>query len=157
MDALLQAVTFDEKLAYQNVVSRRATFHYSTLGAQLAAFVSDVVRRGGTPKGPYVYSLNNVPLDEITDIEFFLPIREDTFTAEEGTRFHSYFEVGPLVKGIVTGDFEHRTEQVYAQLLAALDGNGLEINAPFFHVLPEDGSKYASVYVGYVDPREAVD
>ncbi|GAA4143891.1 DUF5085 family protein [Leifsonia shinshuensis] len=157
MDALLQGVTFDEKLAYQNVVSRRATFHYSALGEQLGSFVSDVVRQGGTPKGPYVYSLNNVPLDEITDIEFFLPIRESTFAAEEGTRFHSYFEVGPLAKGIVAGDFEHRTEQVYAQLLAALDGNGLEINAPFFHVLPEDGSKYASVYVGYVDPSEAVD
>lgn len=157
MDVLLQAVTFDEKLAYQNVVSRRATFHYSTLGEHLTAFVSDIVRQGGTPKGPYLYSLNNVPLDEITDIEFFLPIRESTFSAVEGTRFHSYFEISPLVKGIVTGDFERRTEQVYAQLLATLEGNGLEINAPFFHVLPEDGSKYASVYVGYVDPSEAPD
>ena len=157
MDVLLQAVTFDEKLAYQNVVSRRATFHYSKLGEHLTAFVSDIIRQGGTPKGPYVYSLNNVPLDEITDIEFFLPIRESAFRGEEGTLFHSYFEIAPLVKGIVPGDFEHQTERVYAQLLATLDDHDLEINAPFFHVLPVDGSKYAAVYVGYVDPSEAVD
>ncbi len=119
--------------------------------------MTDIVRQGGTPKGPSVYSLNNVPLDEITDIEFFLPIHEAAFRADGGMLFHSSFEISPLVKGIVTGDFENQTELIYARLLAALDANGLEINAPFFHVFPADGSKYASVYVGYADPSEAAD
>ena len=157
MDPFLQGITFDEKLAYQNVVSRRAKFHYSKLGEQLESFVSDVVRVGGTPRGPYFYSLNNVPLDEITDIEFFLPIQESVLRPDQGMQFHSYFEICPLAAGIVKGDVESQTELVYAQLLAALDSRGLVINAPFFHAFPSDRSKYASVYLGYVDPAEGID
>lgn len=156
MDLSLRGITFEEKLAYQNVVSRRAKFHYSRLGEHLESFVSDVVRVGGTPKGPYFYSLNNVPMDEITDIEIFIPIQERLLTPEEGMLFHSYFEIGPLARGVVTGDVEDQTELVYAQLLAGLDSRGFVINAPFFHVFPSDGSNYASVYLGYVDPAEGI-
>jgi hypothetical protein len=154
MDLLPQDVLFEEELAYQNVVSRRAKFHYSKLGEHLTSFLSDVVRQGGTAKGPCFYSLNNVPLDEVTDIEFFLPIQESAFNSGEGMLFHSYFQVSPLAGGTVKGSFETQTEYVYALLLASLERRGLEISAPFFHVFPEDGSPYVSVYVGYVDPTE---
>ncbi|GAB3575462.1 DUF5085 family protein [Leifsonia lichenia] len=157
MDSILQGIAFEEKLAFQNVVSRRAKFHYSELGEHLEAFVSDVARCGGTPKGPHFSSLNNVPLDEITDIELFLPVRESTFRPQEGMLFHSYVEIGPVAHGIVRGDFENQTELVYSQLLAALESRDLTINAPFFHVFPSDGSKYASVYLGYAETTEATD
>ena len=55
----------------------------------------------------------------------------------------------------VTGEVERRTEYVYAQLLAALESRGLRVNAPFFHVFPDDGSAYATVYLGYAEPPEA--
>lgn len=157
MEPLPQDVLFEEQLAYQNVVSRRAKFHYSELGTYMQAFVSDVVAQGGTPKELCFYSLNNVPMDEITDIEFFLPINESFFVSGEGLRFHSYFEVFPTVRGTVTGDLESGTEYVYALLLEFLERRGWEVNAPFFHVFPVDGSPYVSVYLGYVDPAEVTD
>lgn len=154
MDTLPQAVLFGEGLAYQNVVSYRAKFHYSKLGEYAEAFAADVVKLGGTVKGPYFYSLNNVPMDEVTDIEFFLPIQQSAFEAVEGMRFHSYYSLSPLALGTVIGDIETNTEYVYALLLASLERRGLEVNAPFFHVLPEDRSPYVSVYLGYADPLE---
>ena len=152
MEPLPQNVLFEEQLAYQNVVSRRATFHYSELDTYLQAFVADVVAQGGTPKEPCFYSLNNVPMDEMTDIEFFLPINQSSFLSGEEMRFHSYFEVFPTARGTVAGDFEGRTEYVYALLLTFLERRGWEVNAPFYHVFPVDGAPYVSVHVGYMDP-----
>lgn len=154
MEPLPQDVLFEEQLAYQNVVSRRVKFHYGELDSYLKAFVGDVVAQGGTPRLPCFYSLNNVPMDEMTDIEFFLPINEEMFEPGMGMRFHSYFEVFPTVRGAVHGNLEKHTEYVYALLIASLERRGLEVNAPFFHVFPADGSAYVSVYVGYVDPAE---
>lgn len=154
MSALPQDVLFEEELAYQNVVSYRAKFHYSKLAEYLESFLADVVEQGGTLNGLCFYSLNNVPMDEMTDIEFFLPIQEDDFDAVDGMRFHSYFSVSPLARGTVVGDFEANTEYVYALLLASLEKHGLEVNAPFFHVPAEDGSPYVSVFVGYADPSQ---
>lgn len=144
-----QFVTVGDRLAFQNVVSSRAKFHYSELAARLEEFTSAIAQKGYDPKGPFFYSLNNVPMDEMVDVEMFLPIRQGTFDGGPELAFHSYFEVAPLLRGAVTGDFERRTEQVYAQLLGTLDANGLEMNSPFFHVVQNDTSSSVSVYVGY--------
>lgn len=148
-----QRLAFGERLAYQNVVSSRERFHYGELASRFEEFTSAIAQKGYDPKGPFFYSLNNVPMDEMVDIEIFLPIRQGTFDDEPGLLFHSYFEVSPLLRGVVTGDFENRTEQVYAQLLGTLDANGLEINSPFFHVVQSDVSPSAFVYVGYSEPQ----
>lgn len=157
METVFHDVTFREKLAYQNVVSSRATFHYSEMAEHFDGFTARIAAKGYEPKGPFFYSLNNVPMDEMVDIEMFLPILQDTFSAEEGLQFHSYFEVSPLVRGIVKGDFENQTERVYAQLLVTLEANELEINTPFFHLVQRDVSPYALIFVGYVDPDELDD
>lgn len=148
-------VVFGEQLARQNVVSRRARFYYAEMETRLTQFVADVVAQGGTPKEPCFYSLNNVPMDEITDIEFFLPINEASFVEGVDMRFHSYFELSPVALATVTGDPETQTEYVYALLLGALRQRGCELNTPFFNVFPADGSPYVSVYLGYVDPAAA--
>ena len=153
MGALARNVTLEERLAFQNVVSRRSKFHYSELSAYLDAFVSEVATAGGTSKGPAFYSLNNVPMDEITDIEIFLPVEEASLDTDAGMRFHSYVEVAPLARCVVAGDFEQQTEFTYARLLAALEQHDLEINAPSFHVLPEDDAEYVAVYLGYASPE----
>ncbi|QNE37232.1 DUF5085 family protein [Leifsonia shinshuensis] len=153
-EAPQQRVAFGERLAYQNVVSSRETFHFSELAARFEEFASAIAKRGYDPQGPFFYSLNNVPLDEVVDIEMFLPIRQGTFDDEPGLFFHSYFEMSPLLHGVVGGDFENRTEQVYAQLLGILDANGLVINSPFVHVVHRDASPSVSVYVGYSQPND---
>jgi len=148
-----QRLAFGGRLAFQNVVSSRERFHYRELALRFEEFTSAITQKGYDPKGPFFYSLNNVPMDETVDIEMFLPIRQGIFDEAPGLLFHSYFEVSPLLRGVVTGDFENRTEQVYAQLLGTLDANGLEINSPFFHMVQNDVSPYAFVYVGYCEPQ----
>lgn len=149
MSLVERSVTFGKRLALQNVVSYRAKFPYEEFEARLEEFLTSVVACGGTPRGPMVYSLNNVPLDEVTDIEFFMPVNETTVEVREGMRFRSYLQVTDLAQGVVVGDFEQNTEAVYVLLVAALEEAGLEINAPFFHVPARDGSGYMAVYLGY--------
>ena len=151
METAFRDVTFGERLAYQNVLSTRARFHYSEMAERLNDFVASVTASGGEPRGPLFYSLNNVPMDEMVDIEMFLPIRQATFKVADGLLFHSYFEVKPLLRGVVKSDFENQTEHVYAQLLATLEANQLEINTPFYHLLQSDVTPYALAFVGYRD------
>lgn len=151
MESVFRNVALGERLAYQNVVSSRTRFHYSEMLERLESFVTDVSASGYDPKGPLFYSLNNVPIDETADIEMFLPVQQDSPASEGGLHFHSYFEVSPLVRGVVEGDFESQTERVYAQLLATLEMNDLTINSAFFHVLQRDVVPYSLVLVGYRD------
>lgn len=157
METAFRDVAFGQRLALQNVVSSRAKFHYSELAAHFDRFAARIAAKGYDAKGPLFYSLNNVPMDEMVDIEVFLPIRQAAFTAEEGLRFDSYFEVFPLLRGVVTGEFESQTERVYAELLATLEANNLEINSPFFQVSYKDPSPYVLVFVGYADRGESGD
>ncbi len=146
-----QNIQLEEKIAFQNVVSQRKKFHYKKMGEEFQNFVSSIVDSGYTLKGPYFYSLNNTPMDEIVDIEMFFPIYEKTFDTYKfpQSSYNSYFEIGPVFKNIVVGNFEKNTEQIYAELIATLEINDLEINTPFFHVLSEDGSNYTYIYLGY--------
>ena len=148
-------VALGERLSFQNVVSHRTKCHYTEMAAQFDEFVSQVKATGSEPVGPLFYSLNNVPMDEMVDIETFLPIRQGTFPRHEDFLFHSYVDVSPLLRGIVKGKFEEQTEAVYTQLLATLEANDLEINSPFYHVFQKDPSPFVLVYVGYVDPDQS--
>ncbi|QIM16230.1 DUF5085 family protein [Leucobacter insecticola] len=149
-----RAVTFGERLAFQNVVSYRAKFPYEEFGARLEEFLSNVVACGGTLRGPMMYSLNNVPLDEVTDIEFFMPVNETSLEVRGGMRFRTYLQITDLARSVVVGDFERNTEAVYVLLVASLKEAGLEINAPFFHVPARDGAGHMAVYLGYRNPEE---
>lgn len=157
MKAALHDVTAHERLAYQNVVSSRATFHYSELAERFDRFVSRIAAKGCDPTGPFFYSLNNVPMEELVDIEMFLPIQQHTFHAEEGLVFHSYFEVSPLLRGVVKGDLENQTELVYAHLLATAESNDWQINSPFYHLPQRDVSGYALVFMGYTESGPPAD
>jgi effector-binding domain-containing protein len=157
METVFRDVAFGQRLAFQNVVSSRAKFHYTEMAEHFDRFAARIAAKGCEAKGPLFYSLNNAPTDEMVDLEMFLPIHENTFIAEAGLRFHSYFEVFPLLRGIVKGDFESQTEWVYAELLATLEANNVEINCPFFHVFHKDPSPHALVFVGYRGPSESDD
>ncbi|AIS61197.1 hypothetical protein JL58_09145 [Listeria ivanovii subsp. londoniensis] len=135
-------------MSFQNVVSKRAKFYYSEMEENYKNFVSGIIDEGYNLKGPFFYSLNNVPTDEMIDIEMFFPIIENIFEVED-YQFASYFEITPLLKTIIVGDFDNVTEQSYAELLATLEVNNLNIATPFYHVFPKNGSKYVNLYVGY--------
>ncbi|MEE8737734.1 MAG: DUF5085 family protein [Bifidobacterium sp.] len=151
-------IVWREKISYQNVVSVRTGFHYTDMQHEYAMFVDQIAQAGYTLKGPFFYSLNNTPLDEMVDIEQFLPVYEHqpARTSEtSGLRFQSYFEIGPVFRGTVVKDFERQTERVYAELLETLATNHLEMNTPFFHVAPQDGAPYMHVYLGYTHQSDS--
>lgn len=136
------------RLAFQNVVRKRMSFHYSELEKHLEQFVSGVVDAGYQLKGPFFYSLNNVPLNEIVDIEMFMPVSNDIFQLE-GYKFSTYFELNNLLKTVVRGDFASMTEVGFAKLIVSLEENDLEMATPFYHVIPKDGLQYLELLVGY--------
>ncbi|MBP2622284.1 DUF5085 family protein [Streptococcus panodentis] len=137
-----------EKIAFQNVVRKRASFHYSEMDKHLSQFVSELTEAGYQLKGPFFYSLNNVPLNEIVDIEMFMPISNNAFHLE-GYKFSTYFEVRDLLKTVVKGDFSAMTEVGFAKLVLSLEENDLEIATPFYHIVPQDGLRYLELLVGY--------
>ncbi|NQL66433.1 DUF5085 family protein [Streptococcus suis] len=150
---LVPSVRKVDKITHQNVVRKRETFHYLQFEEHFQTFIEGIVDAGYTIKGPVFYSLNNTPLDEMVDIEFFLPIAEGIFSLAD-YRFSSYFIVGSLIKTRVLGDFNIMTERAYALLLLSLEENNLEINTPFYHVIPSDGSRYVEIFLGYTHEAE---
>lgn len=145
---LLPEVFTVEKIGFQNVVSKRINFHYSEMEQYYKAFVREIISEGYSLKGPYFYSINNVPTDEMLDIEMFFPIIEDIFKIE-GYQYSSYFEINKLIKTIIIGEFDVKTGQAYAKLLTTLEENNLNVETPFYHIFSKDGSEYINLYLGY--------
>lgn len=136
------------KIAFQNVVRQRLSFHYSEMEEHLEQFIKGIVEAGCQLKGPFFYSLNNVPLNEVIEIELFMPISNDLFSLK-GYNFSTYFEISNLLKTIIKGDLKTLTEIEYAKLIIALEKNNLEMVTPFYHVVPKNGLEYLELLVGY--------
>lgn len=136
------------KIAFQNVVRQRLSFHYSEMEEHLEQFINGIVEAGYQLKGPFFYSLNNVPLNEVIEIELFMPISNDLFSLK-GYNFSTYFEISNLLKTIIKGDLKTLTEIEYAKLIIAMEKNDLEMVTPFYHVVPKNGLEYLELLVGY--------
>ena len=136
------------KIAFQNVVRQRLSFHYSEMEEHLEQFIKEIVEAGYQLKGPFFYSLNNIPLNEVIEIELFMPISNDLFSLK-GYNFSTYFEISNLLKTIIKGDLKTLTEIEYAKLIIALEKNNLEMVTPFYHVVPKNGLEYLELLVGY--------
>ena len=136
------------KIAFQNVVRQRLSFHYSEMEEHLEQFIKGIVEAGYQFKGPFFYSLNNVPLNEVIEIELFMPISNDVFSLK-GYNFSTYFEISNLLKTIIKGDIKTLTETEYAKLIIALEKNNLEMVTPFYHVVPKNGLEYLELLVSY--------
>lgn len=136
------------KIAFQNVVRQRLSFHYSEMEEHLEQFVKGIVEASYQLKGPFFYSLNNVPLNEVIEIELFMPISNDLFSLK-GYNFSTYFEISNLLKTIIKGDLKTLTEIEYAKLIIAMEKNDLEMVTPFYHVVPKNGLEYLELLVGY--------
>lgn len=136
------------KIAFQNVVRQRLSFHYSEMEEHLEQLIKGIVEAGYQLKGPFFYSLNNVPLNEVIEIELFMPISNDLFSLK-GYNFSTYFEISNLLKTIIKGDLKTLTEIEYAKLIIAMEKNDLEMVTPFYHVVPKNGLEYLELLVGY--------
>lgn len=140
----------DDAIRYTNVVSAPYRVHYLEQEAVLKQFMTRLSERF-TLKGPLFYSLNNVPLDGIVHLEYFMPVAEERFDlwGETNWRFHSYYGIQDMLSYCLTGDPEAETLIAYRMLLDHMEQNNMDQTTPFYHVLSGDRSlPYSFVKVG---------
>lgn len=137
-----------EKIGYQNVVSKQEKIFYRKLDNFFQEFLDGISESKKHLRGPMMYSLNNVPTDEMVDIEVFMPIYESEFK-KEGYKFSSYIEIENLLQTTIKKNYEESAEQAYGELLIALEENLLEINTPFYHILPMNEYEEVKLLIGY--------
>ena len=143
-----------EKIAFQNVVRKKVSFHYNEMDKNLENFISGIIESGYQVKGPFFYSLYNVPLNEIVDLELFVPIWNDYFQLE-GYEFSTYFEVDNLLKTVIQGNFTELTEVGFAKLILTLEENDLDIATPFYHIISQGELQYIELFVGYFKKEDS--
>ncbi|MFD0589257.1 DUF5085 family protein [Paenibacillus sp. GCM10027627] len=140
-----------DDLQASNVISREYSFHYEELQLHLTQFLEEVNKMRVSVKGPFFYSLNNVPLDEVVKVEFFISIEEDLPKETEGFKFRSYFGIESMISLCLYSNFEMNTEEAYARLLYHIRANGMEQTTPIFHVMSGDHEfPYTYIKIGVV-------
>lgn len=147
-------VTENDRLQYRNVLSRKYQFYYKDFEQNLTDFMKDIEKLNVTIKGPLFYSLNNVPMDEVMNVEFFLPVEEHFVHAPKDMTFHSYFSIDQMISTVDLTSYEASTEVAYAKLLHYIEQKQLTQTTPIFHVLAGDQSlQYVLIKIG-VGQRE---
>ncbi|ADU31802.1 DUF5085 family protein [Evansella cellulosilytica] len=138
-----------DSIRYKNVVSKRYQVYYRDLDSVIEEFVTEIVEQEGTLKGPLFYSLNNIPLDEIMQIELFMPIEEDDMALLDGQYFHSYFSVEDMISLCLFDEFETKTEIAYRALIDYIEEQQLKQITPIFHVVSGDETlQYMFIKIG---------
>ncbi|WP_243291286.1 DUF5085 family protein [Bacillus sp. FJAT-47783] len=138
-----------DSIRYTNVVSKKYRFHYKDIDEIMKQFLNEVVQHEVTIKGPLFYSMNNVPMDEIVNVEFFMPINEDVIEMKKDMYFHSYYAIENMYSIYLYNHFEKDTEIAYSMLLNAIEQSNVNQVTPFFHVISGDETfQYVSIKVG---------
>ena len=139
----------NDTIRHTNVVARKYRFHYKDFDENLTDFMNDIVAQNLTIKGPLFYSINNVPMDEIMNVEFFMPIHEDRVEGMENTYFHSYFNIENMISICVHTNVEVNTEVGYRLLLDYMETKHLQQVTPVFHILSGDRTfQYVFIKMG---------
>lgn len=129
-----------DSIKYTSVISRKYRFHYKDMEQYLSDFMNDVMKLKATIKGPLFYSLNNIPMDEVMNVEFFMPVHEDYLDVPEDMYFHSYFFIDKMISTCDLANYEASTEAAYGELLHYMESNYLRQATPIFHILSGDRS-----------------
>lgn len=138
-----------DAIRFTNVVSCKYSFHYSDFNNVMQDFVESIVAHNVNVKGPMFYSINNIPLDEEVNAEFFMPIHEDQISEQDGMNFHSYFSIEDMVSICIYANFEEHTEVAYAALIEYIEQNDLKMVTPIFHVVSGDETlQYIHIKIG---------
>lgn len=142
-------LNLNDSIRLRNVITRKYRFHYKDMETYLAHFMEDVNRTGATIKGPLIYSLHNVPMDEIMHVEFLMPVHEEQVPIMDDMSFHSYFWIDNMISVYDLGQYEASTEVAYAALIHHMETKYLRQATPIFHVVSGDRSlPYTHIKVG---------
>ncbi|MDX8360754.1 DUF5085 family protein [Cytobacillus sp. IB215316] len=142
-------INHNDSIRCTNVISRKYRFHYKEMEAALSDFTNDVVKLNATIKGPLFYSLNNIPKDEIMNVEFFMPVKEDKVDIYDDMLFQSYFNIENTISICIHNEFETNTEVGYKILFDYMEQKHLRQVTPIFHVMSGDQTmQYVFIKIG---------
>lgn len=138
-----------DSIRYRNVLSKKYRFHYKDMEKAIEDFMTKVSELKATVKGPLLYSLNNLPMDEMMNVEFFMPVKEDFIDTKEIMDFHSYYNIENMISQSLYNNVEQNTELVYRIMLDYIEEHDLEQVTPIFHVMSGDRSfPYVFIKIG---------
>lgn len=142
-----------QKIEYRNVISKYYTFIPAEIQLAIDDFFEIISENRLTPDGPFFYSINTYNQKDTSEpilAEFFLPVKENNVEIDmEILNFRSYFAVSDMIMTRIDHDFENETLESYGKLLEYIDKQGMELTAPFFHLLKViDEKSYMQIYLG---------
>lgn len=143
-----------DQIRYQNVISKRYKFYYEEIGRCLQQFLSEAKTLGVHPKGEIFYALNNVPSDGVMNVEFFLPIKEESVEESNDIHFHSYFSMENMMSLRVRGNFETGIPNAYSAMLQLIEATGLKQISPIFHMVDKVSNEgFITVKIAYIEGK----
>lgn len=138
-----------DSIRYTNVLSRKYRFHYKDMYEAMEDFLKDIGSLQVDVNGPLFYSLNNVPLDEVMNVEFFIPVVQSNLPNVDDMLFHSYFSIENMVSLNVVDHLETNTEIAYKLLFEYMEEKKKTQVTPIFHILSGDDSlQYMAIKIG---------
>lgn len=139
----------NDSIRFRNVISKRYKLYNKDIAEVMEAFLTEVSKININIKGPLFYSINDVPNNDIMEMEFFISIKEDKAEVYDDMDFHSYFSIENMISESIFEDFEKNTEITYAILNKYLKQNKLIQVTPIFHVISGDQTlQYALIKIG---------
>lgn len=128
----------EESIMYRNVVWHSYECHYSDFENVITDFSKKVTAATLTINGPLFYALKNVPLDEMLDIDIFIPVEQSNVPKESDLRFQTYYYIDHMLMTRVIDRVEEKTEEAYEKLFHYAIEHGLEVVSPIFHEFKGD-------------------
>ena len=110
-------INTNDYIQMKNVIEKSYQFHYSEMEKAMQDFLNGLDQLNVTIVGPFMYTLRNVPKDEMMECDFLMPIMENRLNQTTDVSFHSYYEVYDMFSLAISGDFNKETELAYAELL----------------------------------------
>lgn len=142
-----------QKIEYSNVISKYYTFIPAEMQLAIDDFFKIISENKLTPAGPFFYSINTYNQKDISEpilAELFLPVKENNVEIDmDILNFRTYFAVSDMIMTRIDNDFETQTPICYGKLLEYTNNQGMELTAPFFHLIKVvDDKKYMQIYLG---------
>lgn len=78
---------------YRNVAWDSYTVHYTEFDKAIEEFNHQLVAAELTINGPLFYALHNVPLDEVMEIDIYVPVEQTYVSWEKGLLFQTYLYI----------------------------------------------------------------
>ena len=144
-----------DNIKLSNVVSKKYKFHIKDMEKILFSFLKEIDNNNLIPQGLCFYTINNIPLDEIIEGEFFISVKNELVDELNGLEFQTYFSIENMISTCIYGDFESNTEKAYYVLLKYIEENNLTQITPIFNVMAGDRElQYVYIKVGVAQKLE---